>query len=377
MGAHDWIGNLVQNGAIDPIPMTDATRGAVPGEGRRGRHLQRPDLRRAVRPGERRRCTATPPSPRRHRRPGRTCSPPATSCKASEHRVTESSGAAGRSGGRRLPQLSDLHLGRRCGVRHRRGRQLRRQAAASSASPEAIAAMTKIGANGETGTGLLKRSIDADNVVSTLFTDQKAPFMVSGPWNLPAVKKSGVPYEISPAAEVGGRRRARPFIGVQAMYVAAKGKNKAIAQEFATNYFATAGGRQGALRRAAPPAGTEGGLREVRPRPTRTSRRSSRPATNGDSHAVDHRDGRHVRPVGQGARPRSSAAPIRRDDDRHRRRHRGGDRRLTVLPGVAGASVHRLPDAGGSARHRDAVTSSATGGARRSIGDPAFLRVGA
>ncbi len=23
MGAHDWIGNLVQNGAIDPIPMTE------------------------------------------------------------------------------------------------------------------------------------------------------------------------------------------------------------------------------------------------------------------------------------------------------------------------------------------------------------------
>jgi len=26
IGAHDWIGNLVQNGAIDPIPMTDATK---------------------------------------------------------------------------------------------------------------------------------------------------------------------------------------------------------------------------------------------------------------------------------------------------------------------------------------------------------------
>jgi ABC-type glycerol-3-phosphate transport system substrate-binding protein len=26
MGAHDWIGNLVQNGAIDPIPMTDTTK---------------------------------------------------------------------------------------------------------------------------------------------------------------------------------------------------------------------------------------------------------------------------------------------------------------------------------------------------------------
>jgi arabinogalactan oligomer / maltooligosaccharide transport system substrate-binding protein len=28
MGAHDWIGNLVQNGAIDPLQLTDDTRTA-------------------------------------------------------------------------------------------------------------------------------------------------------------------------------------------------------------------------------------------------------------------------------------------------------------------------------------------------------------
>jgi arabinogalactan oligomer/maltooligosaccharide transport system substrate-binding protein len=28
MGAHDWIGNLVQNGAIDPLQLTDDTRAA-------------------------------------------------------------------------------------------------------------------------------------------------------------------------------------------------------------------------------------------------------------------------------------------------------------------------------------------------------------
>ena len=32
---------------------------------------------------------------------------------------------------------------------------------------------------------------------------------------------------------------AAPFIGVQAMYVASKSKNKAVAQEYATNFFAT------------------------------------------------------------------------------------------------------------------------------------------
>ena len=36
-----------------------------------------------------------------------------------------------------------------------------------------------------------------------------------------------------------GGTDAQPFIGVQAMYIAAKGKNKAVAQEYATNYFAS------------------------------------------------------------------------------------------------------------------------------------------
>lgn len=28
MGAHDWIGNLVQNGTVDPLQLTDDTRAA-------------------------------------------------------------------------------------------------------------------------------------------------------------------------------------------------------------------------------------------------------------------------------------------------------------------------------------------------------------
>jgi arabinogalactan oligomer/maltooligosaccharide transport system substrate-binding protein len=105
-------------------------------------------------------------------------------------------------------------------------------------TPEAAAAMTKIAALGETGSGVIKRSIDSAQV-PTLFTDGKAPYMISGPWNLPAVQKSGVPYAISPVPGFEGAAPASPFIGVQAMYIAAKGKNKAVAQEYATNYFAT------------------------------------------------------------------------------------------------------------------------------------------
>jgi arabinogalactan oligomer/maltooligosaccharide transport system substrate-binding protein len=36
-----------------------------------------------------------------------------------------------------------------------------------------------------------------------------------------------------------GGKPAQPFLGVQTFYVAAKGKNKALAQEFVTNYVTT------------------------------------------------------------------------------------------------------------------------------------------
>jgi arabinogalactan oligomer/maltooligosaccharide transport system substrate-binding protein len=104
------------------------------------------------------------------------------------------------------------------------------------AKPEAAKAFEKIAELGEKGEGALKRSISGDNVTS-VFTGRKTAFMISGPWQIPDLKKSGVKYDISPVPSFQGGKPARPFIGVQAMYVASKGRFKSLAQEFATNYF--------------------------------------------------------------------------------------------------------------------------------------------
>jgi arabinogalactan oligomer/maltooligosaccharide transport system substrate-binding protein len=104
------------------------------------------------------------------------------------------------------------------------------------ADPSAAVAMEKIAEQGEAGTGALKRSITAENVLS-LYTDGAAPFLLSGPWYITAIEEAGTPYEISPIPGFEGMGPARPFVGVQALYVAASGENKAIAQEFATNFF--------------------------------------------------------------------------------------------------------------------------------------------
>ena len=105
-------------------------------------------------------------------------------------------------------------------------------------SPESIAAGEKIKAIGEKGDKALKTSIDGTNAIP-LFFNKKAPFLISGPWAIADIKKAGVNYDISAIPAWEGGKPAGPFIGVQGFYIASKGKNKAIAQEFATNYLGT------------------------------------------------------------------------------------------------------------------------------------------
>ncbi len=105
-------------------------------------------------------------------------------------------------------------------------------------SPGSIEAFQRIGALGETGAGVLKRSITGENIVN-LFGGGDAVYMLSGPWNLAPLADTDVNFEISPVPGFADGGPARPFVGVQAMYVASGSDNKTLAQEFATNYFAS------------------------------------------------------------------------------------------------------------------------------------------
>ncbi|UFN43155.1 sugar ABC transporter substrate-binding protein [Nocardioides okcheonensis] len=81
---------------------------------------------------------------------------------------------------------------------------------------------------------VLRTSISGDNSIA-LFTSGKAAFLVSGPWALADVKKAGFDYAIQPVPGFDGEEAAAPFMGAQAFMVAANGKNKDIAQEFVNN----------------------------------------------------------------------------------------------------------------------------------------------
>ena len=105
--------------------------------------------------------------------------------------------------------------------------------------PGSIEAYEKIGALGEKGQNVLKRSVNTDNAIA-LFTEGKTPFLIEGPWQLTTIDESGINYEVSAVPGFEGMDPASPFITVDAAYVASGSANKTLAQEFVTNYWSRA-----------------------------------------------------------------------------------------------------------------------------------------
>ncbi|WAB84279.1 extracellular solute-binding protein [Microcella daejeonensis] len=106
-------------------------------------------------------------------------------------------------------------------------------------APESIASAAKIASLGEAGANTLRTSISGDNYLS-LFTEGRAACMVSGPWSLGDVKSAlGDGYSIQPVPGFAGGGTAQPFMGAQGFMVASAGENKAFAQEFVTNFLNT------------------------------------------------------------------------------------------------------------------------------------------
>jgi arabinogalactan oligomer/maltooligosaccharide transport system substrate-binding protein len=233
VGAHDWIGNLVQNGTIDPIQLTDEQKAAfnplaIKGVTFNGQVYGVPY---AVENLALIRNTELAPEA-----PG----------------TLEDLVKAGKAlkSAKKTTEILSLQMGNNGDAYHiyplyaSGGGYLFGTTASGDydpkdlgvARPEAVAAFAKIGKLGEKGAGALKRSITAENAIS-IFTGKKSAFLVSGPWAITDIKKAGIQYDVSPIPGFAGGKPARPFVGVQVFYVASKGKSKALAQEFVTNHL--------------------------------------------------------------------------------------------------------------------------------------------
>jgi len=233
LGAHDWIGNLVQNGAIDPVQLTDQAKAkfdplSIKGVTFNGQIYGVPLAVENVVLFRNTDLAPTAPT------------------------TIEEMVAAGKAlvAAGKTTEIFALPVGQTGDPYHiypfytSAGGYLFGVGANGDydpkdlgvAKPAAATAFAKIAALGEKGEKALKRSITGDNLLS-LFTTKKVAFMISGPWQFGELKKSTIKWDISPVPGFAGLQPAKPFVGVQALYVATKGKNKAIAQEFATNFF--------------------------------------------------------------------------------------------------------------------------------------------
>ncbi|MBD3943626.1 maltose ABC transporter substrate-binding protein [Microbacterium sp. NEAU-LLC] len=105
--------------------------------------------------------------------------------------------------------------------------------------------------------GVLNTNI-TNEIARDEFAAGKSPYMLSGPWNLPAFKDGGIDYAIEPIPQAG-TEAGTPFVGVQGFFVSAKSDNALAANEFVVNYLGTedvqlalykAGGRPPAMTSA-------------------------------------------------------------------------------------------------------------------------------
>ncbi|GGL91641.1 MULTISPECIES: sugar ABC transporter substrate-binding protein [Micromonospora] len=232
VGAHDWIGNLVQNGAIEPVQLAADQRGAfnetaIKAVTFNGQLYGVPYAQENL--ALIRNTELAPQAPK----------------------TIEELVATGRKlkAEKKVSEILCLQVGQNGDAYHiyplytSGGGYLFGTAANGDydptdvgvGKPGSVEAFKKIAALGEKGAGALKRSIADTNSIAT-FTSKKCAYLASGPWATTDVKKANLAYDISAFPGFAGGKEAQPFVGVQAFYVAAKGKNKALAQEFVANY---------------------------------------------------------------------------------------------------------------------------------------------
>lgn len=75
------------------------------------------------------------------------------------------------------------------------------------------------------------------DIMHALFGNGDAAMLITGPWALPAIRESGIPYAVAPIP--GQVQEAQPFLGVQGFMVSAFSDDPLLAQTFLQDYIAT------------------------------------------------------------------------------------------------------------------------------------------
>ena len=85
--------------------------------------------------------------------------------------------------------------------------------------------------------GVLKASVSFD-IAKKMFIDGKTPYTITGPWNTGDFAKAGIKFSVEDIPSLGGKP-SQPFIGVQAFFISQYSKNQLLANDFVVNYLGT------------------------------------------------------------------------------------------------------------------------------------------
>ncbi|GIH23679.1 sugar ABC transporter substrate-binding protein [Acrocarpospora phusangensis] len=86
-----------------------------------------------------------------------------------------------------------------------------------------------------------KKLLSADltlDIAKEAFNTGKSPYMITGPWSTEDAQKAGIDLAVDPIPSAGGKPAA-PFVGVQGFMISANAKNKLVANDFVVNYLGT------------------------------------------------------------------------------------------------------------------------------------------
>lgn len=223
LGAHDWIGNMVQNGSIAPVQLPADAESAVAEIGLKavtydGQTYGVPYAVETLVLFANNELTDTP-----------------------EPKSIEELVDAAKAGGAEV--VLSLPVGEQGDAYHMQplytsgGGYLFGTDSEGNLDPKdlgvgkegSIAAAEKLGELGKEE--ILRTSISGDNAIS-LFTDKKAAYLVSGPWALSDINAAEIDFTMSAVPGFEGMEEAKPFAGVNAFYVAAGAQNPAFAEQF-------------------------------------------------------------------------------------------------------------------------------------------------
>jgi arabinogalactan oligomer/maltooligosaccharide transport system substrate-binding protein len=85
--------------------------------------------------------------------------------------------------------------------------------------------------------GIVSTSVTGD-IATTEFTEGRAPYWITGPWNVGAAQDAGVNFTVEEIPGPGGEYAA-PFVGAQGAMVSAFSENQLAANEFVVNFLGT------------------------------------------------------------------------------------------------------------------------------------------